>query len=147
MRNSFDVVFLDDVMEHVYNPEGTLREALRVVKAGGHISINFVPYYSPLGGHLYNFISRWWLHLFLPRSVVKKILLRKAPIGFRTPSMEWDDYNSLNRITVRRFERMLRHSASMINILHYQITNRVARLPIVKELIAGSVICILEKKK
>lgn len=46
---SFDTVIMNDFMEHISDPEGVLRESLRLLAPGGRIFINFPPYYHPFG--------------------------------------------------------------------------------------------------
>ena len=62
--NSFDVVIMNDFMEHVSDPEKVLEEAIRLVSPGGRIYINFPPYYHPFGAHLSDAINMPWCHLF-----------------------------------------------------------------------------------
>lgn len=53
--SSFDVVFSYDAMEHVRWPDGVLGEALRVVRPGGLVYLDFGPlYFSPFGEHAYD---------------------------------------------------------------------------------------------
>lgn len=56
-NESFDFVFSYDVFEHLADPELVLQEAIRVVKPGGYIYLDFGPLYmSPMGLHAYNSI-------------------------------------------------------------------------------------------
>ncbi len=55
---SFDFVFSFDAFEHFQRPEVALAEAIRVVKKGGYIFLNFGPlYHSAFGEHAYNTIT------------------------------------------------------------------------------------------
>lgn len=60
-ENSFDVVVMNDFMEHIYDPERALEEAMRVLKPGGRIYVNFPPYYHPTGAHLSDVIGIPWV--------------------------------------------------------------------------------------
>lgn len=54
---SFDVVFSYDAIEHVRWPDSVLGEALRVLRPGGLVYLDFGPlYFSPLGEHAYDSI-------------------------------------------------------------------------------------------
>jgi SAM-dependent methyltransferase len=69
----FDAVTLWDVLEHVHSPVALLRDAARVVRAGGLIflrtpSLNALER-SVFGG-FYHSLKREHLHVFSPRSVV-----------------------------------------------------------------------------
>ena len=61
---SFDVVIMNDFFEHVNDPEGALREALRLLVPGGRIYINFPPYFHPEGGHMTDAINIPYVHVF-----------------------------------------------------------------------------------
>lgn len=60
---SFDAVMMNDFFEHVGNPEKALSEAMRVLRPGGRLYINFPPYYHPYGAHLSDAISIPWVHM------------------------------------------------------------------------------------
>jgi 2-polyprenyl-3-methyl-5-hydroxy-6-metoxy-1,4-benzoquinol methylase len=52
-RGNFDLVTLDDVLEHVISPKLVLDECWRVLRPGGRAAIVFPPYYDVLdGSHL-----------------------------------------------------------------------------------------------
>ena len=56
--NSFDFAFSYNSFEHFPDPEQVLCEAMRVVRPGGYIYLNFGPlYYSPKGAHQFKTIS------------------------------------------------------------------------------------------
>lgn len=55
---SVDFVFSYNSFEHFQDPAQVLREALRVVRPGGYIYLNFGPvYYTPKGAHQFKTIS------------------------------------------------------------------------------------------
>ena len=59
---TFDVVFADNVMEHLADPEGVLTEIRRVLKPGGHLLFK-----TPNKYHYMPLIARWtphWFHEF-----------------------------------------------------------------------------------
>lgn len=60
---SFDAVTMNDFFEHVGSPEKALSEAMRVLRPGGRLYINFPPYYHPYGAHLSDAINIPWVHM------------------------------------------------------------------------------------
>jgi len=52
--NSFDFLILSSMVEHVNNPKMIIMEGLRVLRRGGRMYIDFPPYYSFVGHHLYD---------------------------------------------------------------------------------------------
>ena len=55
--NSFDLAFSYNAFEHIDDPDKALSEAIRVVKPGGYIYLNFGPlYFSPMGLHAHESI-------------------------------------------------------------------------------------------
>lgn len=107
---SFDVVFSYDSFEHFSDPESALREAIRVVKQGGHIYLEFGPLYtSPMGLHAYRSVTVPYCQFLFPEELLKDFVTanRLLPIDFGQLngwSLEsyrklWDQYSRyLSRI-------------------------------------------------
>ena len=105
---TFDLVFLDSVLEHARDPGRLLRESTRVLRPGGWMFISFPVFYGPYGGHIDDYIRIPWFHL-LPRGLVVRALRRCRPLGsYVSPAFTEGAYLSLNRLTLRRFKRLLR---------------------------------------
>lgn len=62
----FDVVLMLDVIEHLRCPGEVLNECARVLRRGGRLLINFPPYRSPWGGHLFTHVPIPWAQLLFP---------------------------------------------------------------------------------
>ncbi len=106
--STFDLVFLDSVLEHAGDPAQVLQESARVLQPGGWMFISFPLYYGPFGGHIDDYIRIPWFHL-LPRRVVLRSLRRCRPLGgYVTPGFVEAMYLSLNRLTLRGFRGLLR---------------------------------------
>lgn len=106
--SQFDIVFLFDVIEHVKNPKKTMEESLRILKKNGLLIIQFTPYYSFTGHHLYRYTK---LPIqFMPKALAKKIIYsRKINNSMRTHDQIWELYSSLNKLRVSEFQKMAKN--------------------------------------
>ncbi len=73
--NSFDVITMSQTIEHLYDPQSTLRECLRVLKPGG-LLVMTTPNVNSLGASEFGPYWRGWeaprhLHLFSVESLKK----------------------------------------------------------------------------
>ena len=103
--NFFDAIFLFDVIEHVKNPQKILQECERVLKSEGLLYVEFTPYYSITGHHLYDY-AKWPIHI-LPKDKIKKIVFSKKVNSYLTPQYYWDQFESLNKLRIGNFQRMV----------------------------------------
>lgn len=104
-NNSFDVVVLFDVIEHVGKPSIVLEESQRVLKKDGILYVEFTPYYSLVGHHLYDY-AKWPIHI-LPKKMIKKIVLSKKTNNFFSNKDAWSQFKSLNKLKISDFQKMV----------------------------------------
>ena len=104
--NSVDLVCLFDVIEHIDHPDVTIRECRRVLKEKGVLYVEFTPYYSVTGHHLYDF-AKWPIHI-LPKDIIRKIVYSKRIDGFMTHDYFWRQFESLNKLKIHRFQKMVK---------------------------------------
>ncbi len=160
--NTFDTVVGNDTMEHLARPEQALSEMVRIAKPGGAIWIFFTPFFSPLGSHLYDYIYIPWCHLLFSRRQLRRAIARLA--AKRRPGVSPEESDSeadrvmrsfeedLNRMSVRRFFKMvkrcplLRLTYKELKPAKYSFLKVFTHIPLVRELVTGSVICRLEKR-
>ena len=155
---SFDAIIANDSLEHFGNPEGALRELARALRPGGSIFLFFTPWGSPLGSHLYDYIRTPWCHLLFPEWLLGALLERDlARRGESDPGVGaarlMEEYHAeLNRITVRRYHRILnaipevKISFEELKPPKYSWLAPLARLPLAGELFTGTVVGILTKR-
>lgn len=156
---SFDTIIMNDFMEHVDKPDAALKEAMRLVKPGGRIYINFPPYYHPTGAHLSDAINIPWVQLFYnEQALIKayKHLISGVPdekerlaLRFYTDADGIEHMGYINKMTLKRFKNMLRE-LNLTPCYYKEIPLRpyftpLAKLPKVKELFVKMAICVLEK--
>ena len=82
---TFDVVLSHEVIEHIYEGPGYLREMARVLRAGGHLYLSTAPYLSLTGAHLPRLRLPLPMHLVLGRRLTLRLfhaLARHAPFVF-----------------------------------------------------------------
>ena len=111
---SFDLVTMDDVMEHVVSPAEVLDECRRVLRPGGRLALVFPPYYDLTGGsHLHGYATRVpGLNLVFSTRALKSAtrkLFEREGIEYRRWLREepTDKLWNMNGLTVRGFERLI----------------------------------------
>jgi len=160
--NTFDTVVANDTMEHFSRPERALAEMARITKPGGAIWIFFTPYYSPLGSHLYDYIYVPWCHLlFTKRQLLAAVTDIVADRQDEFPGEDPGDKarrvmdsfdRDLNRMSVRRFLKMVKSHPSLAVTYRefkppkYTFLRALNRVPLLRELFTGALICRLEKR-
>jgi SAM-dependent methyltransferase len=103
---SADIIVAVDSFEHFDDPPAVLRAMRELLKPGGYVLAAFGPtWYHPLGGHLFSVFP--WAHL---------VFTEQALIRWRS-DFKTDGATSfreiaggLNRMTIRRFERIVEQS-------------------------------------
>jgi 2-polyprenyl-3-methyl-5-hydroxy-6-metoxy-1,4-benzoquinol methylase len=114
-RNSFDIIILKDVIEHVPEQEKFMPYLKNFLKPGGQIFFGFPPWYMPFGGHQQVCRTKWasvlpYYHI-LPKPLYKSILkLAGEHESVIEELLEiWD-----TQITIERFERIVKKSGYKI---------------------------------
>lgn len=160
-EGQFDTVIANDAMEHFAEPQAALAEMTRVTRSGGVIWLFFTPHFSPLGSHLYDYIYTPWCHLLFRRrhleGAVRRVLRSRAPAA---PAAETDDRTrqimesfdrDLNHMSIRRFFRMVRELHGVRVSFHefrpakYRALSLATKIPWVREMFTGAVVCRLER--
>ncbi|NGQ94425.1 class I SAM-dependent methyltransferase [Brevibacillus sp. SYP-B805] len=158
---TFDTIVMNDAMEHVEQPEQTLAECFRVLKPGGHLYINFPPYYHPYGAHLSDVIGIPWVHsLFSEQTLIEAYKQLVAPlpdgqeriafrIGRKADGREYFSY--INRMTIARFRRIQR-GVPYPAVYQKEVPLRpqvaaLAKLPGLREYLVKMVVCVYQKDR
>lgn len=156
---SFDTVIMNDFMEHISDPEGVLRESMRLLAPGGRIFINFPPYYHPYGAHLSDVINMPWVHLFFTehmlvdayRDLVHGLPDEQERLDLRLAKYQngKEYFGYINHMTLKRFGRIL--SALQITPEYYaeiplrSIVRPLAKFPLTRELFVKMAVCVIAK--
>jgi SAM-dependent methyltransferase len=165
---SFDLVMAIDTLEHLVEPDRALQACSRISRPGGTILMQFMPWYSPWGAHLWEWIRLPWIQLWLPRpcllAAVREID-RVRQVNARRPQpirVDWHDDRDpahVRKLTVARFERSLGRLEACVEQLTRLpigfrawrpvagVLNGLVALPVLRELLTGLVLCMLRKEK
>lgn len=156
---SFDVIIMNDFVEHVSDPEGALREAMRLLAPSGRIYINFPPYYHPYGAHLSDAVNMPWIHLlFSEKALVAayKELIKGLPdeqerlsLRIHTNERGEEYFGYINKMKLKRFKGILR-KLDLHPVYYREVPLRpyfagLAKMPGLKEIFVKMAVCALEK--
>lgn len=154
---SFDGVILNDAIDHIKNPASAIEEAMRILKPGGMIFVNFESYLFPRGHHLHDAIHIPWIHLFTTESFRMKLykeLVKDLPDGEERLRFR---VGYLNHLTIRGFKNILKnlgsdrkHQSLRQKAFHKIPLQRkpfqmLAKLPLLDELFSSTHLWVLEK--
>jgi SAM-dependent methyltransferase len=121
---SFDVIFSYAAFEHFSDPEKVLQEAIRVVRQGGLIYLNFGPLYmSPFGLHFYRSIPVPYCQLLFSTDTIN---IYSEKIGIDPP-----DFGSLNYWTLMDYRSLWNRYSHKLKRLRYYEHLNVSHLDLV----------------
>lgn len=143
LLGSFDFVISQNAMEHFPDPTDVLRQMERLLKPTGRILMTFgEPWFSPWGSHMQFFCRLPWLNIwFSERTVMKVRSLYREDGATRYEDVE----SGLNKMTLRKFERVVRESGLLMEHREYRCVkglDSLARTP-VREFFVNQINCIL----
>lgn len=147
MLGTYDVVISQNAMEHFDDPTAVLDEMKSLIRPDGRILIAFgPPWFSPRGSHMHFFCKVPWMNiLFSERTVMNVRSLYRTDGARRYEEVE----SGLNRMTLRRFERIIRQSSLTMEQKQYRCIARqhwMAGIPVFRELVVNFVSCVLTKQ-
>src|SRR5215467_227869 len=138
---SADVIISIDGFEHFRDPAAALESMVRLLNPGGTVFISFGPtWYHPLGGHLFSVFP--WAHLIFEETALCRWRSHIRTDGARRFC---DVDGGLNRMTIARFERLVRNSPFFVDHLE-TVPIRKARLfhnRVTREFVTAVVRCKL----
>jgi SAM-dependent methyltransferase len=143
-KGTFDVVYSCGSFEHFSDPQAILRLMRAYLRPGGTLVITFAePWFSPRGSHMDGFTRLPWVNLlFSERDVLAVRSLYRKDGARRYEDVE----GGLNRMTVARFERLIRGSGMAVVYIRLLAVKRlplVTRVPLLRELFAASCTAVL----
>ena len=155
-NESFDIVYLWDILEHVRDPLQAVKEAKRVCKKEGLIFIEFSPYWAyPTGQHLYvlGFPKGFLPFQIMLCSWTKKIVLNSILSVKDTPEFIFEQFILLNKLSISKFKKIVRtEKLKKIKEFHFiSLPNKeikinfISKIPLLKELFTMSYSCLLRK--
>jgi SAM-dependent methyltransferase len=144
LDGTFDVVISQNSFEHLRDPAGTLATMRRLLAPAGEILITFCPpWFAPYGAHMGYFTKIPWVQLLFSEHTVMSVRSRFRSDG----ATRYEDVEmGLNRMSIRKFERIVRNSGLKVAWRKYVCVkklNALGRIPLVRELFINVVSCAL----
>jgi SAM-dependent methyltransferase len=147
LRGQFEMVLSLSAFEHFADPAAELHTMQSFVRPGGLVVVSFAePWLSPRGSHMGHFTRLPWVNVLFPERTVMRVRSRFRDDGAtRYEEVE----GGLNRMTVRRFEQIIRESGMIVERLTlYPVKGLpiVSKVPLLRELLTASASCVLRKR-
>ncbi len=151
LEGHFDVVLSLSAFEHFADPMAELQKMRRQLRPGGRVLLAFAePWLSHSGSHVGNFTripgtnhAVPWVNLMFSD---RDLLTLRARFRFDHPTRLQDIDGGLNKMTLAKFEHILRSSGLTIADLRYFATwgiPGVTRVPLLRELLTSAASCVL----
>jgi SAM-dependent methyltransferase len=148
LNGQFDLVLSLSSFEHFADPVAELQSMKAAVTRGGMVVVSFAePWLSPHGGHMVHFTKLPWVNVLFSERTVMRVRSRFRHDGARRYE---EVEGGLNRMTLSRFERIMRSSGMTIESLNFYAVKGlplVTSIPVVREFFTGAASCILRKPR
>ena len=146
-NDTFDIIFLNDVVEHIPIDilEKALDECQRVIKPTGKICIEFPPWTGPYAAHVYHYIYVPWCHFVFSDETLLNVIAHHQP---DTADEFRDFYFELNRLDRKGFVAMVSKLGMDIEHLDTRVPkniNLLKALPGLNDYMALRVKAVLRK--
>lgn len=161
----FDAIISTDTWEHLVAPVMALRECARVVQPEGTVALSALPYYSPWGAHVWDWLPLPWVQVILPKPLLFRVIRwieRIRRVNAQRPSatrLDWarmDDPAHAQQLTVASLEHsialanleVLRFDAFPIGRQWKVIARLIAvlgRFPLLREVLTGMLVVVMRK--
>lgn len=113
VREPADLIVSLDAFEHFENPLGILQAMHRMLRPGGALVASFGPtWYHPYGGHLFSVFP--WAHLLFSEAA---LIRWRADIRTDGATKFSEVAGGLNRMTIRRFQDLVKRTAFEIEVM------------------------------
>lgn len=145
-RGRFDLVISQNSMEHFEDPIKAIDDMKFVLNQNGSILITFgPPWFAPYGSHMHFFTRIPWVNIIFDEKTVMSVRSYFRDDGaIRYEEVE----GGLNKMSVAKFERIIRNSGLKISYMKYECVKRInflSRFPLLRELFINQISCILNK--
>lgn len=97
-KNQFDLISSWDVLEHLHDPEKSMKSMYDLLKPGGYAIHEYNPFFSAIGGHSASTIDFMWGHVLLNNKDFEKFCHEKQPERAKKAISFYQ--NGLNRMTI-----------------------------------------------
>jgi 2-polyprenyl-3-methyl-5-hydroxy-6-metoxy-1,4-benzoquinol methylase len=146
LSGTFDVVLSLSAFEHFGDPAAELQAMQAAARPGGAVVVSFAePWLSPHGSHMGHFTNLPWVNVLFSEDTVMRVRARFRDDG----ATRYEDVRGgLNRMTLARFERIVRASGMTVESLAVHTVKGlplVGRLPVLREYLTAAASCILRK--
>jgi SAM-dependent methyltransferase len=143
----FDVAISLSSFEHFADSASELATMIRNVKPGGLVIVSFAePWLSHNGSHMGGFAKIPWVNVLFSEQTVMNVRSRYRDDGAR----KYEDVRGgLNRMTLRKFESIVRKSGAQVEELKYHTTlglPAVDRVPVVREFLVSAATCLMRPR-
>lgn len=143
-RSRFDIVTSQNSMEHFYDPVGALNQMKLALKKDGVIFLTFgPPWFAPFGSHQQFFVRIPWINILFDEKTVMAVRRR-----FKNDGATRYEEAQLNKMTVKKFEALVRDSELKMESRRYDCVKRLnllGKLPLIRELAVNQISCILTR--
>jgi SAM-dependent methyltransferase len=125
-NSSFDYVFSYDAFEHFPNPEIALQNAIRVLKKGGYLYLNFGPLYmSAFGEHAYDTIRVPYCQFLFSRPTLDEYS--------RNNGLTPIDYTHVNGWTLECYRSLWKKYSDSIEIVSCRQIDNLTHLDLIRK--------------